>query len=127
MIIIIYIESSINSLLLVTKSEVKMRLCDSCGSPKPSISMGGASICKECDYQVRTEMDKLRADGKPVNVLHIAKRLFHEANDAGNYLLRDIPQALWDQVKHRALDDGISLRDLILQSLHLYLDRQPPK
>jgi len=72
-------------------------------------------------------MDKLRTEGKSVNVLHIAKRLFHEANDAGNYLLRDIPQTVWDRAKHRAIDESISLRDLILKAIYLYLDTPASK
>lgn len=100
-----------------------MNLCDACGSPKAQIGMGGAFLCRECEPTVRVEMDKLRAAGKPVNVLHIAKRIYRETHDAGNYLLRDIPDALWNKAKHRAVDDGDSLRDLILKALHSYLNK----
>lgn len=37
------------------------------------------------------------------------------------YLLRNIPTALWDRAKHRAVDEGISLRELLLQALKSYL------
>lgn len=83
--------------------------------------MGGALICRSCDPDVRAEMDSLRSQGKAVNVMHIAKRIFRETHAGGNYLLRDLPEDLWQQVKHRAVDDGDSLRDLILKSLHKYL------
>ena len=99
-----------------------MELCDACGKPlKGGIDMGGAMLCRDCEPGIRMEMEALRAAGKPVNVLHIAKRIYRETHDAGNYLLRDIPEDLWTKAKHRAIDDGDSLRDLILKSLHEYL------
>lgn len=98
-----------------------MKLCDACGSPKAMIGMGGAMLCRSCEPDVRIEMDQLRAAGKPVNVLHIAKRMYRDTNSAGSYLLRDIPQDLWDKAKHRTVDDGCSLRDLLLKALHTYL------
>jgi hypothetical protein len=39
----------------------------------------------------------------------------------GDYLLRDVPEDLWQKAKHRAVDDGDSLRDLVLKALHSYL------
>ncbi|MCU0601270.1 MAG: hypothetical protein MUC33_01255 [Desulfobacterales bacterium] len=83
--------------------------------------MGGAILCRDCDPVVRAEMDSLRAEGKTVNTLHIAKRIFRETHSAGNYLLRDIPDDLWKKAQHRAVDEKISLRDLLLKSLHAYL------
>ena len=38
-----------------------------------------------------------------------------------SYLLRDIPEELWNRAKHRAIDDGDSLRDLILKAVESYL------
>lgn len=37
------------------------------------------------------------------------------------YLLRNIPTTLWDRAKHKAVDDGISLRELILRAIENYL------
>jgi len=99
-----------------------MRFCDGCGSPKTHISMGGATLCKTCDADVQVEMAELRKEGKPVNVLHIARRRFREQTPApGTYLLRDIPPKLWSDVEHRAVDDQASVRDVILASLFAYL------
>jgi len=78
-------------------------------------------ICRQCDPDIRVEMDRLRSEGKPVNALHIAKRIFRETHSGGNYLLRDLPQDLLTKAKHRAVDDGDSLRDVILKALHTYL------
>lgn len=83
--------------------------------------MGGATICSQCDPDIRAEMDRLRAEGKPVNVMHIARQRFREEYSAGNYLLRDIPKDLWTRSKHRAVDDGDSLRDIVLKALDSYL------
>jgi len=101
-----------------------MKKCDACGnSTNIGIGMGGAFICRQCDPDVREEIDKLREDGKAVNVAHIARRLYRETHSAGNYLLRDIPKDLWDAAKHRAVDENTNLRDLVLTSLKAYLDR----
>lgn len=38
-----------------------------------------------------------------------------------NYLLRNIPKELWTRAKHRAVDEGISLRELIFRAMEMYL------
>jgi hypothetical protein len=38
-----------------------------------------------------------------------------------NYLLRNIPHELWSRAKHRAVDDGVSLRELIFKAIEEYL------
>ena len=43
-------------------------------------------------------------------------------NSGGNYILRNIPEELWTKVKHRAVDDGDSLRDIVLKALNKYID-----
>lgn len=99
-----------------------MKLCDACGKPTiGGIGIGGAFICRSCDPDIKSGIDHLRSQGKPVNALHIAKRIYRETHSDGNYLLRDLPDELWQRAKHRAVDDGDSLRDLIIKSLHLYL------
>jgi hypothetical protein len=61
------------------------------------------------------ELDRLRAEGKPVRVIEIARRFYREPHSMGSHLLRDIPEDLWTQAKHKAIDDGDSVRDLILK------------
>jgi len=41
------------------------------------------------------------------------------------YLLRNIPPDMLDAAKHRCIDDGISLRDMILAGIELYLKQKP--
>lgn len=100
------------------------RFCDGCGSTKVVVSIGGAMLCKTCDVDVQDEIKKIRASGKPVNALHIARRMFKEDRSAGNYLLRDIPAEMWKEVEHRAVDEGGSIRDIILKALHGYLAKK---
>jgi predicted HicB family RNase H-like nuclease len=38
-----------------------------------------------------------------------------------NYLIRNIPPDLWTRAKHRAVDEGISLRELIFKAIEEYL------
>jgi hypothetical protein len=98
-----------------------MKTCDACGKPNPSIGIGGTMLCRPCSADVQSEIEQLRAAGKPVNAMQIARKLFRETSSAGSYLLRDIPDDLWTAAKHRAVDQGVSLRDLILQALRSYL------
>ena len=102
--------------------------CAACGrKTKEMIPTAGVLLCRQCVPDVRVEIDKLRASRKPVNVAHIARRIYRKKHSAGNYLLRDIPKELWDRAKHRAVDDGGTLRDLILKSVNVYLAAPPDK
>lgn len=99
-----------------------MEHCDGCGATKTSVSMGGAMLCRACAEDVRAEIARKRAAGESVNALGIARAMFREQHSAGGYLLRDIPQELWDKAKHKAVDEGGSLRNVILNALRKYLE-----
>ena len=98
-----------------------MKNCDACGKSKSFVSVGGAALCRECDPVVREQMNALRQAGKPVNVLHIARRLYKETYSGGNYLLRDYPDELWKRLQHQAIEEKCSVRDLILRAVDQYL------
>ena len=83
--------------------------------------MGGTLLCHQCEPEISAGIQSLRSEGKPVNVAHIAHRIYKETHSGGNYLLRDVPEDLWQKAKHRAVDDGDSLRDLVLKALYAYL------
>lgn len=101
-----------------------MKNCAACGKDtKGGISLGGTLLCRECAADVEIEIERLRAEGKQVNVSYIARRMFRESCTPGGYLLRDIPQDLWDKVKHKALDKGMSLREFVLQAIREFVDR----
>ena len=99
-----------------------MRRCDACGSvPKGAISIGGAYLCRTCAVDVRTKIDALRAAGQPTDTRKIAREIFRAENSIEGYILRDIPIDLWDRAKHRAIDEGKSLREMLLTALEAYL------
>ena len=101
-----------------------MRTCDACGKPlQGGISMGGALICRECEPDIKSEIDRLHAEGKPVSVIAIARKMFRETHSAGPYLLRDIPKDLWTAAKHKAIDKGMDLRELILDAIREYISK----
>ena len=43
-------------------------------------------------------------------------------NQRSDYLLRNIPAELKKKAQHRAIEEGLSLRDVILKAIKLYLD-----
>jgi hypothetical protein len=99
-----------------------MKKCEACGTTKNiSGSLGGVLLCKEHFADISAEVDKLRSEGTQVNVMGIARRMFREQFSTGDYILRDIPKKLWDEAKHTAIEDGISLRELILEALQKHL------
>lgn len=101
-----------------------MRTCDACGKPlKGGISMGGATICRTCEPDIKAEINRLQAEGKPVNAIAIARSFFRATYSAGNYLLRDIPEDLWIDAKHKAVDKGMDLRELILDAIREYVGK----
>jgi hypothetical protein len=71
-------------------------------------------------------MDRLRRTGKPVNAIKITRRLYREKNKpVADYHLRDIPAAMMAEMKHRALDEGGSVRGLIITAVAQYLAGKP--
>ena len=98
-------------------------ICAACGNEvKGGIGMGGTLLCRGCAEDVRVEMERLRAEGKRVSVPAIAREMYRESHPkTGDYLIRDVPQELWDRAKHRAIDESITLRELLLAALTQYL------
>lgn len=93
-----------------------MKDCDACGKPNAAIiGIGGASLCRTCAEDVRVEMDRLRAEGLPVNALGIARKMYRETHSAGNYLLRDVPKELMDQIKEKSHAEGLNIREWMLK------------
>ena len=40
-----------------------------------------------------------------------------------DYLLRTVPDELWKEARKRAIDEGISTRELILKAIEQYLSK----
>lgn len=51
-----------------------------------------------------------------------ARQTYREQHSR-SYLLRDIPSELWNRARHRAIDEGMSLRELIFVSIQHYLEK----
>lgn len=97
-----------------------MSKCDVCGE-QAVMSMGGATLCRPHSADVQAEIDALRAQGKQVNALGIARRMYRELNDTNNYMLRDLPAEMMRDMKQYALDNGGSVRDVILVAVAQFL------
>ena len=96
--------------------------CDACGKLiTGGTGAGRAILCRTCLPDVMGEIERLREAGKPADALTIARRIFRETHSVGAYLLRDIPAELWIAAKHKAVDEGLSLRELILKALQEYI------
>lgn len=99
-----------------------MKICDACGKPVAMIGMGGAMLCRQCEPDVRAEMERLRSEGRPVNVMHIAKKIFRDMHGTPGVLqVRDVPVDLRERMDKAAFDQKISLRELVLKALYQYL------
>lgn len=95
--------------------------CEACGKQKVYGQLGGVTLCKEHYTDINETAQKALSQGKQVNIMGIARKMYREQYSTGNYILRDIPQELLDKAKHRAIDEGVSLREIILLALEKYL------
>lgn len=103
-----------------------MAKCDVCGE-MALVSIGGASLCRPHSADVQAEIDDLRTQGKQVNALGIARKMYREQNDTNNYMLRDLPAEMMREMKQYALDNGGSVRDVILVAVAQFLSSNPRK
>ncbi len=98
------------------------KFCDACGKVlKGGIFWGNARLCRSCHVDISMVVEDLHSKGKPVDVLRIAKQIFRENNCAGQYVLQDIPEELWNRAREHATDEGKSMREFILASMEEYL------
>jgi len=98
-------------------------ICAACGRKTPVIvGIKGVVICQSCEPEVKSRMEELRDTNKPVNVGHIARKIFREAKDPGSFMIRDIPKDLWDKAKHKAIDEGCTLREIVLSAVSDYVE-----
>jgi hypothetical protein len=102
---------------------MKKNICAACGQEVVGgIVLGGTILCRTCEPDISAEIERLRAENRPVNVAHIARKKYREETDMSSYLLRDFPADLLSAVKQRALNDTCSQRDVILSALRHYLE-----
>ena len=100
--------------------------CAACGlTGIPQVSIGGVLLCRNaCAEDVTAEIARQRAEGKRPSASGIAREIYRAHHpESGDYLIRDVPSDLWNKAKHRGIDDGVSLRQVILSALDEYLNK----
>lgn len=101
-----------------------MRKCEACGTTKNiGPSLGGVLLCRDHYNDISAQVEQIRAEGKQVNVAGMARQMFREQYSTGNYILRDIPKELWDAVKQKAFEQGVSIREFMLNAAQTQLDK----
>ena len=100
-----------------------MSTCTVCQREMPGgIIIGGIVVCRQCEPELISRIDKARASGQSrVSAAGIAREIYNEQFAGSDYLLRTPPKDLMDAVKHRAVDDGDSIRDIIIKALRAYV------
>jgi hypothetical protein len=84
------------------------------------VGIGGIILCNHpCADEVQEEIEKLRAEGRPVNASRIARQIYR---DKASAKLVDLPDELWLAAKHRALDEGITLKEWISEAIRRKLE-----
>ena len=102
-----------------------MKACDVCGQAA-QMGIGGATLCRAHYEDVHAEIEALRSKGKQVNAAGIARRMYRDLHDTNNYMLRDLPAEMLREMKQYALDNGGSVRDVILVAIAQFLASQRP-
>ena len=100
-----------------------MSTCTVCQKEIPGgVIIGGIIVCRQCEPELISRIDKARASGQSrVSAAGIAREIYSEQFAGSDYLLRTPPRELMDAVKHRAVDDGDSIREIIIKALRAYV------
>lgn len=95
-----------------------MRNCDGCGRPTPAaIGIGRAWACPVCHPVIQEEIETARAAGRQVNAMGVARRMYRERHNTGDFLIRDIPREILQQLKIKAASEGVTVRDLVIRAV----------
>ena len=93
-----------------------MRMCDACGKTHSKRNGGRpATICRTCLPDVMAEVERLRSGRQMTDALTIARQIFRETHSAGAYLLGTSRRSYGPPLSHKAVDEGLNLRELILR------------
>lgn len=55
-----------------------------------------------------------------IKIIKITQLMPNKNSSKTDYLLRNIPREVWRQAKHTAIDEGITLRELLLKAVAEY-------
>ena len=97
------------------------KICDRCGAYSPLNQIGSAMVCRICAPALLEDIEKIRAAGKPVNAIQIARKHFKENYAGIKYTCREVPREIETAWKERAIKDGCNQRDILLAALAEYL------
>ena len=91
--------------------------------PGGGIIIGGIVVCRQCEPILRERIDAIRQSNPnaTISAAKLAREIYNEQFAGSDYLLRTPPKDLMDAVKHRAVDDGDSIRDIIIKALRAYV------
>ena len=99
-----------------------MGLCEMCGRRiGVGLLIDGDIVCGTCFGELQIEIEKRRAEGKPVEGVKIDREGFNKTYSGVDYLIRDIPEELVNKALRRADKDGDSLRDVTVKAMQAYL------
>jgi len=104
------------------------RICAACGRYVETKPIGKAQVCADCAERVNALIKATREDGAPVNVAHVAKRLFVQRrlvhSGKPSIFVQDIPGELAGLLADRAAKMQMSEREIILSALWEYLKNE---
>ena len=81
---------------------------------------GAVLVCDSCGKELSAEIERVRSEGKPIRISGIVRRLFKTHQKTSIYILSDIPGSLWRQARSKALMEGKTMREVILEALDAY-------
>ena len=96
-----------------------IRFCDACGSPQAASFIGGACLCRKCEPEIMDILRKKHEAGESrVSAIAEARKIFREQYSAKAIILKDFPAELKRRAQDKAAQQGLSLRDFILEAIH---------
>ena len=98
--------------------------CKACGAKDICKAIDGVKLCHNCYSKMQDKVIEVTNSGEGIDILKIAAEMYRENKKVGSYLLRDIPNDLWDKAKHEAVNRGVSLREMLITALSDSLKKQ---
>lgn len=100
-------------------------ICEACGNILPKCAViEGAAVCEACAPDFRNALDEARggnARGRARDAHFVARAMLRERGGTTQIMLRDVPVPAYRTLKIRAAEQGVSVRELILAAVDVYL------
>lgn len=101
-------------------------ICESCGKIAICAPIGGAQICEACAPAFRDALAAARSGGawgRARDPHFVARDMLRQAGGTTQLMLRDVPKPVMMALKQRALDEGTTVRELVLAAVERYLTK----